>query len=183
MNSRAKLFIPIGVFSVLLGLMYTGLGGNPGEVTSAMIERPVLDYSMPDLIDESLQHSASELKGDIFLVNFWASWCAPCVIEHPFLMELSQNEDITLVGVNWREPERNNAMDFMEERGNPFEYIIADVDGRLGVGFGVTGPPETFLVDNHGIIRHRHISVLDANEWERTFKPIIEQIRLEESRQ
>ncbi|MEX2366697.1 MAG: DsbE family thiol:disulfide interchange protein, partial [Pseudohongiellaceae bacterium] len=176
MNNRVKLFIPAVFFLVMLGLLLFGLGRDPNQVPSALVFRPVPEFSRPDLLDAMLEHSSQDLQGEIFLVNFWASWCAPCYIEHPYLMELSERDDITLVGVSYKD-EKADAMEFLEDLGNPFDYVIVDADGSLGIDFGVAGAPETFVVDRNGVIRYRHVSVIDDRVWENTFQPIIAEIR------
>lgn len=178
MNRRAKLFIPGVFFLVMLGLLFFGLGRDPNQVPSALIFRPVPEFSLPDLDDEIAQHTSAEIIGGIYLINFWATWCPPCYEEHPFLMEISSREkDITLIGVNYKDPVREDAREFLEDRGNPFEYVIVDLSGRLGIDFGVAGPPETFLVDATGTIRYRHVGVIDNKVWLETFEPLIAQIK------
>lgn len=157
MSNRAKLFIPAVFFVLMLGLLLFGLGQNPNEVPSALINRTMPEFSKPDLFDAAKIVSSEQLKGGIFLVNVWATWCAPCHIEHPYLLEISEREkDVTFVGVNYKD-DGDDAREFLEERGNPFKISLADLDGRLGIALGVTGAPETFLVDASGKIGRAHV--------------------------
>ena len=139
MSNRAKLFIPVVFFFSMLGLLFYGLGRNPGEVPSALLNRPMPTFAKPDLFDANRTISVSDLKGGIFLVNVWATWCPTCHAEHPYLVEISEREpDVTFVGVNYKD-DVDAAREFLDERGNPFKLNIADIDGRLGVDLGVPG--------------------------------------------
>lgn len=183
MNNRAKLFIPGVFFIAMLGLLLFGLsdGRDPNHVPSAMTNRPLPEFVRPSLFDPETTVSSTELRGGIFIVNFWGTWCPPCHYEHPFLVKISEREeDISFVGVNVSvdypdEPE--SAREFLAERGNPFKYNLMDTDGSLGIDFGVTGWPETFVVDSAGMIRYRHVGPIDDKVWEDVFEPLIAQIQ------
>ncbi len=179
MNARAKLLIPVAVFSVMLGLLFFGL--NPERdlnyVPSALVNRPLPVFALPDLFDENGTISSSELTGGIFLVNVWGTWCPPCHQEHPYLVEISENEpQYTWIGVNYKD-DLEDARDFLDERGNPFAKTVVDTDGSLGIDFGVTAAPETFVVDSTGTIRYRHVGPINHEIWAEIFEPILAQIR------
>jgi len=177
MNNRAKLFFPALFFVAMLGLLLFGLGRDPNQVPSALVNRPLPVFEKPDLFDAAGTVSSTELLGGIFLVNVWATWCAPCHIEHPFLLEISQREPhVTFVGVNYKD-DPDLAREFLDERGNPFKRTLMDSDGSLGIDFGVAGAPETFLVDSSGTIRYRHVGIIDNKVWAQTFEPILAQIQ------
>jgi cytochrome c biogenesis protein CcmG, thiol:disulfide interchange protein DsbE len=177
MNNRAKLFIPASFFVVMLGLLYFGLQRDPNQVPSAMVDRPLPVFTKPDLLDDTAVVSSDMLQGGLFLINVWATWCPPCHIEHPYLLEISQREkDVTFVGVNYKDSVPL-AREFLEERGNPFRINLVDADGRLGIDLGIAGAPETFLVDASGTIRYRHVGLIDNKVWAEIFKPILEQIK------
>jgi cytochrome c biogenesis protein CcmG/thiol:disulfide interchange protein DsbE len=183
MNNRIKLFIPAAFFAVMLGLLLFGLneGRDPNLVPSALANRPLPAFERPDLFDPAKTVSSEQLQGGIFLVNFWGTWCPPCHAEHPYLIEISENNpDLTWVGVNVTadypdEPER--AREFLAERGNPYKISLIDGDRSLGIEFGVTGEPETFLVDSTGMIRYRHVGAIDNRVWADVFEPLIAQIQ------
>jgi cytochrome c biogenesis protein CcmG/thiol:disulfide interchange protein DsbE len=177
MSNRAKLFIPAAFFLVMLGLLFLGLGGDPNRVPSALVDRPLPVFSKPDLFDENKTITSEQLKGGIFIVNVWATWCPPCHAEHPYLLEISQREkNVTFVGVNYKD-DAKAAREFLQERGNPFKLNLVDLDGRLGIDLGVAGPPETFIVDSSGLIRYRHVGVVDNKAWTEIFEPILAQIK------
>jgi cytochrome c biogenesis protein CcmG/thiol:disulfide interchange protein DsbE len=177
MSNRAKLFIPAAFFVVMLGLLFYGLGQNPGEVPSALANRPLPTFDKPDLFNDGATVSSDQLKGGIFLVNVWATWCPPCHAEHPYLVEISEREkDVTFVGVNYKD-DSELARQFLNERGNPFKFSLSDLDGSLGIDLGVAGAPETFLVDSTGTIRYKHVGMIDNRVWDEVFVPLLAQLR------
>ncbi|HWK54831.1 MAG TPA: DsbE family thiol:disulfide interchange protein [Hyphomicrobiales bacterium] len=177
MSNRTKLFIPAAFFITMLGLLFYGLGRDPSHVPSALVNRPLPEFSKPALLDEMSTVDSSELKGGIFLVNVWATWCPTCVAEHAYLLEMSQHEkNVTFVGVNYKD-DVGAARDFLTQRGNPFKYNLVDADGRLGIDLGVAAAPETFLVDATGTIRYRHVGAIDNRVWAQTIEPILAQIQ------
>lgn len=179
MTNRAKLFIPGVFFLAMLGLLLFGLnkGRDPNHVPSALTNRPLPEFTRPDLFDPGAAVSSEQLRGGIFLVNFWGTWCPPCHAEHPYLVEISKREpDITLVGVNYQD-DSTAAQQFLAERGNPFKISLSDVDGSLGIDFGVTGAPETFVIDSTGTIRYRYVGAIDNTVWAETFEPLLAQLR------
>lgn len=177
MNNRMKLFIPGVFFLVMLGLLLFGLGRNPNQVPSALVDRPLPQFSLPSLEDPEAVIATADLTGGISIINFWATWCPPCHVEHPYLVEISARErDVHFIGVNYKD-DPEEARLFLEEKGSPFEKIIVDLDGRLGIDFGVAGAPETFIVDSFGTIRYRHVGIINNQIWEETFEPIIARLR------
>jgi len=177
MNNRVKLFIPALFFVAMLGVLLYGLGRDPNQVPSALINRPLPVFEKPALFAPDTVISSTELRGGIFLVNVWATWCPPCHVEHPYLLEISEREPgVTFVGVNYKD-DVALAREFIEQRGNPFKLNVVDLDGSLGIDFGVSGAPETFLVDSSGTIRYRYVGVIDNRVWAETFKPILAQMQ------
>lgn len=177
MSNRSKLFIPIVFFFGMLGLLFLGLGRDPNQVPSALVNRPLPEFSRPDLFDAAAVVSSQQLRGGVFFVNVWATWCPPCHAEHPYLVEISERHpDVTFVGVNYKD-DVAAAREFLAERGNPFDLSLVDADGRLGIDLGIAGAPETFLVDASGTIRYRHVGVINNEVWDEVFMPIVEQIR------
>jgi cytochrome c biogenesis protein CcmG/thiol:disulfide interchange protein DsbE len=153
--------IPVIVFAALAALFWRGLYGEPSKIPSALINKPVPDFTLaavPGLPVPGL--AAGDLKaGKVTVVNVWASWCAPCRIEHPLLTELAKRPDITLAGINYKD-EPENAVRFLMTLGQPFAAVGMDRDGRAAVNWGVYGVPETFIVDGQGVIRYKHIGPL-----------------------
>lgn len=179
MNNRVKLFIPIAFFLVMAGLLWFGLGRDPNVVPSALVNRPMPEFSMPNLYETAASYSKRDLAGQVAIVNVWGSWCPPCHAEHPVLLDMSERDpDLLFAGVSYDYSQEEDR-EFLRERGNPFDINIVDADGSLRLDLGVTGAPETFIVDPGGIIRYRHIGAIDHNVWEERFAPLIRQIRAE----
>lgn len=176
-TQRYKLFVPVAVFLILSGLFFFGLTRDPNVVPSALVDRPLPEFTQPSLYPEEGEFTKAQFLGNILIVNIWGSWCPPCHLEHPFFLEISETEDdITMVGISYDYSMEEDRL-FLEERGNPFDFNVVDFDGSLRIDLGVTGAPETFLVDQNGMILHRHIGAIDSIIWKDTFVPLLEQIR------
>ena len=176
-NKRTFLFIPIMAFVIMAGLMFFGLKRDPGQMPSAMVDKPFPEFSQPGLLQPQTVFTKDDLLGKILVVNIWGSWCPPCHVEHPFLLDISEQEsDITFVGISYDYSTEEDKL-FLEEKGNPFDINVVDLDSSFRIDLGVTGAPETFLVDSNGMILHRHIGAIDITVWNESFAPLIEQIR------
>jgi cytochrome c biogenesis protein CcmG, thiol:disulfide interchange protein DsbE len=172
-------FIPAVFFFALAWVFWRGLFGDPSLVPSVLIGKPAPEFNLPALEGMALPGLArSDLaKGQVTIVNVWASWCAPCRIEQPVLLELSRRTDIQLVGIdNKDDPE--NARRFLGTLGNPYAAIGADSDGRATIDWGSYGVPETFIVDGQGIIRYKLIGGLTVQSLEAGFAAEIEKAKL-----
>jgi len=165
MRRQLLFLIPAVIFGIVAGNFIWGLMSDrdPRAIPSVMIDQPVPEFELgpiEGMTGPGLK-TADVTGGQITLVNFFASWCVPCRLEHAFLMELKGHEDIRLVGINYKnEPEE--ARTWLAELGNPYAAIGADTTGRVGIDWGVYGLPETFLIDAQGRIRYRHAGVFDA---------------------
>jgi cytochrome c biogenesis protein CcmG, thiol:disulfide interchange protein DsbE len=170
--------LPIAVFLVLAALFYRGLSGDPAEVPSVLINKPVPDFTLAPIAALNLPGLATGdlKKGEVTLVNVWASWCVPCRTEHPLLMELARREDLRVVGINYKD-DPENARRFLITLGVPFTAVGSDVDGRASVDWGVYGVPESFLVDGEGVIRLKWIGPLSAEALKNDIIPKIEAIK------
>ena len=170
--------IPIAVFAALALLFWRGLAGDPSELPSVLIGKPVPDLVLPPLEDLSVPgfDTAALKTGQVTVVNVWASWCAPCRQEHPLLGKLAKRTDIRLYGINYKD-EPENARRFLGTLGNPFAAIGVDAEGRTAVDWGVYGVPETFIVDGSGIIRYKWIGPLTADGIEGLLSEEIEKAK------
>lgn len=178
-RSRAWLTIlPVAVFALLAVLFYRGLSGNPADVPSVLINKPVPAFSLAPIGGLNLPGLASDdlKKGEVTLVNVWASWCVPCREEHPLLMELASRGDLRVVGINYKD-DPENARRFLVTLGIPFIAVGADPNGRAAVDWGVYGVPESFLVDGKGTIRLKWIGPLTREALAKQIIPKIEEIR------
>ncbi|WP_370978554.1 DsbE family thiol:disulfide interchange protein [Agaribacterium sp. ZY112] len=166
-------FIPVVVFFVLAGFLFSGLGKDPTELPSVVLGKDLPSFELPTL-DSNLEQSISNqaLVGEAALINIWATWCATCLQEHPFLYELSQ-QGIKIVGVNYQD-DTEKAKRWLKKYKNPYAVTVVDKKGRLGFDLGVTGAPETFLLDKHGKIIYRHTGVVDKTVWQEHFAAAFE---------
>lgn len=170
--SRLKLFVPLVVFVLMAALFLYVLkrdGYNPQDLPSALIDKPLPTFSLTTLEKEEPITDAA-LRGEVVLLNVWATWCISCRAEHPFLNELSK-QGVKIIGINYKD-NRVEANRWLEALGNPYARNIFDPEGRLGLDLGVYGAPETFLVDRNGVIRYRHAGVLDEKVWKGKIGPI-----------
>lgn len=173
--ARIKLFIPLLIFIVLASLLYWGLGRDPNAMPSALVGRSVPQFSLPKLdtggvggdqtlLDETL------FSGQVSLLNVWATWCPSCRIEHPYLLELAA-QGVPIIGLDYKD-EDAKAQRWLWDYGDPYQQVIVDQNGSLGLDLGVFGAPETYLIDSQGIIRFKHVGVLGERVWQKQIAPL-----------
>jgi len=161
--------LPIGFFLLLALLLWRGLGSKPQEVPSALLGRSMPEFSLSKLSDPNANHVPSDFIGSPFLINVWGTWCPSCRIEHSALLALAES-GVPILGLNYKD-QRNEALAYLEQFGDPFKWSVFDPMGDLGFDLGVTGAPETFLIDEKGIIRYRHVGVITVAQWVRDIQP------------
>ncbi|MDD5395056.1 MAG: DsbE family thiol:disulfide interchange protein [Thiothrix sp.] len=173
----SRYFIPLAGFLLLLVLLAVGLNLNPREVPSPFIGKPAPSFTLPSLYGEA-SISPANLKGEVWLLNVWASWCATCQQEHVMLEYLIKRADIKAIGLNYKD-QAGDAKRWLERLGNPFQSVVMDTDGKAGIEWGVYGTPETFIIDAQGVVRHKHIGALTEPVVQRELLPLIQQLRKE----
>ncbi len=173
-----RYLIPVLLFAALAVLLFTGLGKDPRVIPSALIDRPVPEFSLPELRDPQQQVSHQDHLGDVHMVSVWASWCPSCRVQHPALHELAREHGLPLVGLNYKD-EPGEALRWLNQFGDPYQSIAYDPDGRVAMDFGVYGAPETFVVDAQGKIRYKHIGPIDRATIDDTLRPMIAELRAE----
>ncbi|MDY0014379.1 MAG: DsbE family thiol:disulfide interchange protein [Rhodocyclaceae bacterium] len=173
---KAKFLIPLVLFLLLVGFLAFGLKLNPREVPSPLIDKPAPAFSLPQLTDPQRKLALADMRGQVWLLNVWASWCVACRQEHPVLVALARQNLVPVVGLNYKEVRGDGAIDsrkldasqelalaleraraWLGSHGDPYFTSVLDLDGRVGIDFGVYGVPETFLIDKKGVIRLKHI--------------------------
>ena len=170
-----KYIAPLVLF-VFMGLLLAyGLNLDPRKIPSPLIGKPLPAFSLPTVADPARQVSRDELKGRAYLLNVWASWCVACRQEHPLLVELARNKLVTIIGLNYKD-KREDALGWLASLGDPYEFSLADTDGRLGIDLGVYGVPETFVIDRDGVIRYKQIGPITPEIWREKLLPLIRQI-------
>lgn len=171
-----RYLLPLGIFAVLVYFLFKGLSLNPREVPSPLVDKPVPNFSLPKLHAPDQKLSAADLKGQVWLLNVWGSWCVSCRIEHPLLNEIAKNNIVPIYGLNWKD-KREDAIGWLNKFGDPYVASIADIDGRVAIDFGVYGAPETFVIDKQGIIRMKHIGPISAESLQKDILPLIEKLK------
>jgi cytochrome c biogenesis protein CcmG/thiol:disulfide interchange protein DsbE len=167
-----RFLLPFGAFVVLALVLYLGVQNSPDRenLRSVFLGKPAPQFTLPDLMNPAASVSNAKLKGKPYLLNVWATWCVSCRVEHPMLMELSRTQDVPLVGLNWKD-EGDLAHQWLEQLGNPYSAIAVDRPGREAINWGVTAAPETFLVDENGVVQYRLAGPMTKEIWEREFVP------------
>lgn len=165
---------------VLLGLVLLFMRGldparNPASLTSALIGKSVPAFQLPGLMPAAAGLSDADLKGQVTVLNFFASWCAPCRAEHPLLLELARDPKIRLVGITYKDKPAESRR-FIDELGNPFAAIGVDENGRTGIDFGLSGVPETYIIDRAGIVRYRLAQPLDPRRLADEVRPLLDEL-------
>ncbi len=179
---RLKLFIPLIVFAVLAVFFFVvqkqiGSGDyNPENMPSALIDKPLPVFRLPELQSGEIIGN-DVLTGKVALVNVWATWCPSCAYEHHYLVELAKR-GVTVLGVDYKD-EPGKAKQWIAEKGNPYIAVLDDRAGKFGLDLGVTGAPETYVVDRKGIVRLRYQGPLDQRVWDETFKPLFDELNKE----
>lgn len=165
---------PFVIFAVFVFFLWRGLSLEPQTLPSAHIGKPLPMFQLKQLDKDSLM-TTETLRGQVALLNVWASWCNACTEEQVFLMRLS-NEGVVIYGLNYKD-NSTNAKRWLQEWGNPYRAVGEDYSGRVAIDLGVYGAPETFLIDKEGVIRFRHVGVLDEKSWKEDFLPRIKHLQ------
>lgn len=171
-----RYLIPLGIFAVLVGFLYVGLSLNPREVPSPLVGKPAPEIRLPRLDEPGKTFTNAELKGKVWLLNVWASWCVSCREEHPLLVEVARSGIVPIVGLNYKD-KRDEALDWLRQFGDPYALSVVDADGRTGIDFGVYGVPETFVIDRAGVIRYKHIGPITPQSWQQKLLPLLKELQ------
>ena len=167
-----KKLIPLILFIVIAVFLYFSLNSDSSKLPS-----PLLGKMFPNIEAKDFYSNESVLLADLFsenmsLVNVWASWCVTCRQEHQMMMKIANNKDLQLIGINYKDT-RTDGEKFLEMMGNPFDVIIFDPSGKIGLDLGVYATPETFLVNQQGVVLYKHIGAINSKIWEESFIPLM----------
>jgi cytochrome c biogenesis protein CcmG/thiol:disulfide interchange protein DsbE len=171
---RLLFLVPLVLFAVLAGYFALGLSRDPSVLPSALIDKPAPEFNLPAL-GEGPGLARADLAGGVALVNFFASWCSPCRLEHPLLMRLKQEGRVALYGIDYKD-KREEARRLLAQLGDPYRRIGFDRDGRTAIDFGVYGVPETYVIDKEGHIRYRQVGPITREDYERRILPLLRQL-------
>jgi cytochrome c biogenesis protein CcmG/thiol:disulfide interchange protein DsbE len=158
----ARLLLPLGVFLVLAVFLAVGLRLNPREVPSPFVGKPAPQFAAPVLGAPDQVRKRDDLLGQVWILNVWASWCAPCREEHPLLVDYARQPD---AAARW-----------LQQLGNPYAQTLVDPEGRIGIDYGVYGVPETFVIDKTGVVRMKHIGPLTPEVLRDKLVPLLRQL-------
>ena len=169
------LLIPLVLFIALVAFLLIGLHRDPHEVPSPLINKPAPDFQLPQLQQSIATFSAKEMRGKVWLLNFWGTWCVACREEHPLLVQYAKTGSVPIYGVDYKD-DRAAALQWLDEFGNPYVLTAFDVDGRVSIDYGVYGAPETYLIDRNGIIRFKQIGPITEDVWQKKILPLARQL-------
>jgi cytochrome c biogenesis protein CcmG/thiol:disulfide interchange protein DsbE len=167
---------PFIIFVALAGFLYVGLGLNPHEVPSPLINKPAPPFKLTQLQDPSKEFSSDEMKGQVWLLNVWASWCVSCRAEHPVLLALSRQNVVPIYGLDYKD-KREAGLEWLREGGNPYVVSASDFEGRVGIDYGVYGVPETYLIDKEGVIRYKQIGPVTQQALREKILPLVAELK------
>jgi cytochrome c biogenesis protein CcmG/thiol:disulfide interchange protein DsbE len=175
---RLLYLAPLIVVLVIVGYFASGLTRDPHELPSALIDRPFPAVDLPPISGQEKGFATADLAGQVALVNVFASWCAPCKVEHPLLMAHAKDGAIPIYGIAWKDDPAATA-DLLEQDGDPYRLVGADRSGRAGIDLGVTGVPETYLVDKIGRIRYKLARPINEDDWAQLLQPLMAKLAAE----
>ncbi len=171
-----RFILPLVIFLVLSSFLYVGLSLDPREVPSPLIGKTAPAFSLPLLQDPNKQFSAQDMKGQVWLLNVWASWCTACKDEHPVLMDLAQQNVVPILGLNYKD-KREEGEAVLRKSGDPYMLTVFDADGKIGFDYGVYGVPETYVIDKQGIIRDKLIGAVNPKNLRERILPLVEELK------
>lgn len=168
--------MPFGIFVVLVAFLWIGLSHDPREIPSPLIDKPAPQFRLAKLETPSESLGTSDLKGTVWMLNVWASWCVSCRVEHPLLVQLAQQKLVPVYGLDYKDkPDDGRA--WLAQHGNPYAASIIDADGRIGIDYGVYGVPETFVIDKKGFVRYKQIGPLTPEALQSKILPLVRELQ------
>ncbi len=171
-----KFLIPLALFAGIAWFLLKGLDNDPRKLPSPLIGKPAPTDSLPTLADPSQRWSPEQMRGQVWVLNVWGSWCAGCKVEHPLLGVFSTKGAVPIVGMAWKDdPAASKA--WLERLGDPYKINVMDRDGRAAIDWGVYGAPETFVIDKTGVIRDKHIGPLTAKAIDERLVPLVQKLQ------
>ena len=172
---KAKFLIPLLVFIMLVGFLAVGLNRDPHEVPSPLINKMAPPFEIAQLEQGNKTFSPASMKGQVWILNVWASWCVACREEHPVLVELAKSQVAPLIGLDYKD-KREDALAMLAKQGNPYLLSAYDANGRVGIDYGVYGVPETYVIDRAGVIRFKHIGPITTQILNQKIYPLVSEL-------
>ena len=173
---KAKFLIPLLLFIILVVFLAIGLNRDPHEVPSPLINKPAPAFDIAQLEQPNKNFSPASMKGQVWILNVWASWCVACREEHPVLVELAKSQIAPVIGLDYKD-KREQALAMLATQGNPYTLSAFDANGRVGIDYGVYGVPETYIIDKAGIIRFKHIGPINPQLLNQKIYPLVSELK------
>jgi len=170
-----RYLIPLVIFIVLAVFLAIGLTRDPHELKSVLINKPAPTFHLQQLKAPDKTISSEDMRGKVWLLNVWASWCVACRDEHPYLIEYAKSGVVPIYGLNYKD-RREDALATLEELGDPYTASAVDFDGRVGIDYGVYGAPETYIIDQAGMIRYKHVGPMMPDVWKDKILPVVQEL-------
>ena len=170
-----QLVIPLAAFVAIAAFLAVGLTRDPREVPSPFIDKPAPAFRIEQLHDAKVAFSPEDMRGKVWLLNVWASWCVSCRAEHPLLVDMAKRRLVPIVGLNYKD-KREDGLQWLAKFGDPYSLSAYDVEGRVGIDYGVYGVPETFVIDKQGVIRYKQIGPITPEALEKTILPLLRKL-------
>jgi len=180
-KTRLLFIAPFAAFAGLLFYFAEGLKRDPSTIPTVLLDQRTPEFSLPPIEGYERGLASGDLAGEVTLLNVFASWCVSCRIEHPLLMELADADTISIMGLNWKDKPGDGAA-WLATFGDPYTLIGDDADGRVAIDFGVTGAPETFIIDRRGRIRYKQVGPITPQIWREDIEPVIMELRNEDDK-
>ena len=171
-----RFILPLLFFVVLLMFLWVGLSLKPREVPSPLVGKPAPAFTLARLDDPAKTVAETDLRGQVWLLNVWASWCVSCMEEHPVLVQLSRQGVVPVYGLNYKD-QRGAAREWLARNGDPYTLSMTDPDGKVGIDYGVYGVPETYVIDKAGIIRYKQIGPVTPEVLSERILPLVKQLQ------
>jgi cytochrome c biogenesis protein CcmG/thiol:disulfide interchange protein DsbE len=176
MSRMIKFLLPFVLFVIAVGFLAKGLFLDPHEVPSPLVGKPAPKFQAPILSDTGKVFNSEDMKGQVWLLNVWSSWCGACREEHPVLMAMAKTGQIATYGLDYKDTDKE-AQAVLDANGNPYKAIATDVDGKIGIDYGVYGVPETYVIDKAGIIRYKQIGPITEENLLTKIVPLLKELQ------
>ena len=176
MKRTWRFAVPLAIFALLVGFLWAGLSRDPREVPSPLVGKAAPAFELPVLQQSDKRFAPADMRGKVWLLNVWASWCVSCRDEHPLLVELSKKGVLPILGLNYKDKDAD-ARRWLAQFGDPYQFSVVDADGRIGIDYGVYGVPETYLIDAEGVIRFKQIGALTPAVMEQKILPLAKSLQ------
>ncbi len=171
-----RFMLPLVAFLVMAIFLFAGLSLNPRQVPSPLIDKPAPEFTMQQLHNPEMKLASKDNLGKVWLLNVWASWCVACRDEHPLLVQVANAGIVPVYGLNYKD-ERDTAIQWLRQFGDPYTVSVVDPEGRVGIDYGVYGVPETYVIDKQGIIRHKQIGPVTVKSLQETILPLVKELQ------